>query len=71
MSKDDLRRMHEDLEVCMTQITSVLRHYNYDAIPTLVLRHKDGSEYSNIISNDDLTKVIQTIADLNTPEVPL
>ena len=71
MSKDDLRRMHEDLEVCMRQITSVLHHYNYDATPTLVLRHKDGSDTSVVISNDELVKVIGTMIDLRWKEVPL
>jgi hypothetical protein len=55
----------------MARIEKLCRQYNYDAKPTLVLRHKDGSSYSIVIGNDDLQKVIQVITDLNGPEVQL
>ena len=61
--------IHHDLNVCMNKIEKVCRHYNYDAIPTLVLRHKDGSSYSIVLGNDDLKKVVQTINDLSGAEV--
>ena len=65
----NLARLHEDLTVCMNQVAKVMRHYNYDATPTLVLRHKDGSSYSILLGNDDLAKVVKTISDLGGPEV--
>ena len=66
-----LTDLHDELSGCMARIEKLCRQYNYDAKPTLVLRHKDGSSYSIVIGNDDLQKVIQVITDLNGPEVQL
>ena len=63
-----LADLHDDLSVCMRQIEKVCRHYKYDATPTLVLRHKDGSSYSIVLGNNDLTKVVQTVNDLSRVE---
>ncbi len=64
-----LKNLHNELCYELAEIESVLRRFNYAATPTLVLRHKDGSSKSIVLGNDDLSKVIQTIADLNGPEV--
>ncbi len=61
--------LHDELSVHMKQIENICRNYSYEVTPTLILRHKDGSDCSIIISNDDLTKVSKTIKDLFKPAV--
>jgi len=59
-----LETLQAKLSIVMGQIDDICAEHNYDAKPTLLLRHTSGPSASLVISNDSLGDVSLCIAEL-------
>lgn len=48
----------------LADIEAICEEYNYEVVPTLLLRHDFGPNHSVLLSNDDLSTVVLCIAEL-------
>lgn len=61
---DALSELQADLTILIDEIAQTCQRYRYDAVPTILLRHTDGTSKSILVSNDNLGQVVLTIAEL-------
>jgi len=59
-----LEAMQSELTLQMDELTDIARRYGFDAVPTVVMRHKDGANKSVLMTNDAPEDVIGCIAEL-------
>lgn len=64
MAKADLEKLHAELSQKLSEIEDICAGFNYEVIPTLLLRHDRGPSWSILLSNDDLSKAVLCIAEL-------
>lgn len=58
------RQMQTQLSQKLNEIEAIVEEYGYKVTPTLLLRHDQGPDFSILIGNDDLNKVVLCIAEM-------
>ncbi len=59
-----LQELGEAIAMHLDGINAICKSFGYVAIPTLLLRHPEGSHRSIMMGNDDLDEVAACINDL-------
>ncbi len=63
MIMSQVKQLGAELSSKIAEMEAICKEHGYEVTPTLLLRHEKGPDFSMLVSNDDLNKVVLCIAE--------